>query len=190
MKTKSNWLIVLLVVSFVFLLTASIQLKADDTVICPVSGKEIKKSEAKGTYEYKGKTYYFCCENCKDTFVKDPDKILSQKPGESHSQAEQQEHNTVVDPVCGMKIKKSDATATYEYQGKTYYFCMTGCKDKFVKNPGEYIKSSEEMVACVVTGEKVKKSDAKIREYQGKNYYFCCPGCVEKFDQDPEKYIK
>lgn len=160
MNRKSNFLIVLFAVSLVFSLAATQQPKADDTVTCLVSGKEIKKSEAKGTYEYKGKTYYFCCENCQETFIKDPEKILSQKAGEAHSHAEhqhkqtenetkehkcdscteEQEQNMAVDPVCGMKIKKADAKDTYEYKGKTYYFCMAGCKEKFVKNPEKYIK--------------------------------------------------
>ncbi len=160
MTKRSSLLIILFAVSFVFLLAASQQLKAEDTVKCPVSGKVIKKSEAKGTYEYKDTTYYFCCENCKEAFIKDPEKILNQpspegcsqaehqhqqeehkvQEHEGHSHAEQQVQDTAVDPVCGMKIKKADAKATYEYKDKTYYFCMTECKDKFVKNPEKYIK--------------------------------------------------
>ena len=59
-----------------FVLVAANQLQADETVKCPVSGKEIKKSDAKGTYEYDGKTYYFCCENCKEAFVKELEKYI------------------------------------------------------------------------------------------------------------------
>lgn len=44
----------------------------------------------------------------------------------------------VIDPVCGMKIDKSEAKATSEYKGKTYYFCSEGCKGKFDKGPEKY----------------------------------------------------
>ncbi|MDH4198176.1 MAG: YHS domain-containing protein [Candidatus Aminicenantes bacterium] len=45
----------------------------------------------------------------------------------------------VVDPVCGMSILKSQAKATFEYKGETYYFCSTGCKDRFAKEPETYL---------------------------------------------------
>ncbi len=48
-------------------------------------------------------------------------------------------HHKAVDPVCGMKIKKSEAAATSEYQGKTYYFCNLSCKKAFDQNPQKYL---------------------------------------------------
>ena len=45
----------------------------------------------------------------------------------------------VRDPVCSMKIKKTDAVVTSQREGKTYYFCSQECKDKFKKNPKKYI---------------------------------------------------
>jgi len=44
----------------------------------------------------------------------------------------------VRDPVCKAKIKKTEASATSEYQGKLYYFCSEKCRDKFDKNPDNY----------------------------------------------------
>lgn len=43
------------------------------------------------------------------------------------------------DPVCGMKVKKSEAAAVSEYKGKKYYFCAEGCKEKFEKDPEKYV---------------------------------------------------
>ena len=40
-------------------------------------------------------------------------------------------------PVCGMKVDEKTAEKA-TYQGKTYYFCSTECKDEFNANPGEY----------------------------------------------------
>ena len=43
------------------------------------------------------------------------------------------------DPVCGMTVEEKKAAATAVYQGKTYYFCAVGCKEKFMKNPQQYV---------------------------------------------------
>ena len=43
------------------------------------------------------------------------------------------------DLVCGMKVKKSQATAVSEYKGNKYYFCAESCKEKFDKDPEKYI---------------------------------------------------
>jgi len=181
MKRYSKALVLFFGFILVFTLVAAAQEKAaDDTVTCPVSGKTVKKSEAKGPYVYMGKTYYFCCDGCREAFIKDPEKY-------AHNDAD----NTVMDPVCGMKVKKSEAKATYEYNGKTYYFCMEECLEKFKKDPEKYANTAEEMVTCPVSGEKIKKSEAAGKyEYKGKTYYFCCPNCQEKFVKDPEKYAK
>jgi YHS domain-containing protein len=47
-----------------------------------------------------------------------------------------------IDPVCGMQVDEKSAAATYEYQGKTYYFCAPGCKAAFVKEPEKYLHAS------------------------------------------------
>ena len=43
--------------------------------VCPVSGEEIDK-DTNITYEYKGKTYRFCCPSCVEEFKKDPEKYI------------------------------------------------------------------------------------------------------------------
>ncbi len=199
MSRLTKILLILSVIILAFSLSSLAQQQEDEVVKCAVSGEKIKKSEAKGTYEYKGETYYFCCDNCIESFKKDPEKYIQQKSQDeqvhvhhdTESHMHEQGDDTVVDPVCGMKIKKSDAASTYEYNGKTYYFCMEGCKEKFVKNPEEYAKKDEEKVTCPVMGREITKSEAAASmEYNGKTYYFCCAGCKEKFEKDPEKYTK
>jgi len=44
-----------------------------------------------------------------------------------------------IDPVCGMEVNPKSAAATYEYIGKTYYFCSPGCKASFEKDPEKYL---------------------------------------------------
>jgi len=44
----------------------------------PVCGMEVKKSELKA--DYKGSTYYFCMESCRQRFLKSPDSFLAPTP--------------------------------------------------------------------------------------------------------------
>jgi P-type Cu+ transporter len=40
--------------------------------IDPVCHMEVVEADAAATSEYKGKTYYFCCEGCKEEFDRNP----------------------------------------------------------------------------------------------------------------------
>ncbi len=79
MINRSKILALLVALSFIVVLSGVALQQTEETVTCPVCGKEIKKSEAKVTYEYKGKTYYFCCEKCKEAFIKNPEKSIEKK---------------------------------------------------------------------------------------------------------------
>lgn len=227
MSKKTLLLVIFLVFSVALVMGAVGKGAGEETLKCPVSGKEFTKTDATPKYEYEGKTYYFCCAGCKDKFEKDPEKYIKieenaehahdaehaeqvdhshdSEHAESaqaaeHAHAEQMDHahqahakedGMVVDPVCGMKIKKEDAKVTYEHNGKTYYFCREECKDKFIKEPGKYIRADEDIITCPVSGESFKKSEfTESMDYEGKTYYFCCTGCKDKFEKDPEKYAK
>lgn len=50
-----------------------------------------------------------------------------------------QQDETVVDPVCMMKIKPSDAVATADHSGQTYYFCSEDCAESFREAPEDYV---------------------------------------------------
>jgi len=54
--------------------------KLNEKVKCPVSGEEIKIADASGSYKHGDKTYYFCCDNCEETFKADPDKYTKGCP--------------------------------------------------------------------------------------------------------------
>jgi YHS domain-containing protein len=44
------------------------------------------------------------------------------------------------DIVCGMQVDPKNAAGQSEYQGKRYYFCSLGCKNKFDADPSQYVK--------------------------------------------------
>ena len=50
----------------------------------------------------------------------------------------------VTDPVCGMTIDPEKAAGSSKYEGKTYYFCSTGCEKKFEADPQKYLSGHRE----------------------------------------------
>jgi Cu+-exporting ATPase len=56
--------------------------------------------------------------------------------------AQQKSDDKAMDPVCGMTVVKASAAATYEYKGTKYYFCSTGCKEAFAKEPEKFLKKA------------------------------------------------
>src|SRR5262245_51925776 len=48
----------------------------------------------------------------------------------------------VIDPVCGMTVDPEHAAGSYEYEGKTYYFCNTHCLHRFQKDPQSFLQKT------------------------------------------------
>jgi P-type Cu+ transporter len=44
-----------------------------------------------------------------------------------------------IDPVCGMTVEAARAADSCDYEGKTYYFCSSSCRGKFLSNPARYL---------------------------------------------------
>jgi len=71
------------------------------------------------------------------THVKVPVRALEAKAAIFTAQSGLEE----VDPVCGMRIRLSEAAGFETYNGKTYYFCGMGkCQASFKADPGAYVK--------------------------------------------------
>ena len=70
-----------------------------------------------------------------------------------------------VDPVCKMLVLPESAAASYEYSGKTYYFCMAGCRDKFAADPETYLSEP----GAIATGF----SNSEVRNPQSAIEYTC-----------------
>ncbi|MFQ6094220.1 MAG: YHS domain-containing protein [bacterium] len=111
------------------------------TATCLVMGGQVSKLTAPYS-EYNGVVYYFCCDEDKGKFEKEPKKYIGKSPMklETRGHSEMKMEGTMLsDPVCGMKISTQEAKTT-EYKGKTYHFCSDECKEKFTKTPEKYMK--------------------------------------------------
>ena len=45
----------------------------------------------------------------------------------------------MVDPVCGMEVTAETAAGAWEHDGTVYYFCSTGCLERFRAEPGRFL---------------------------------------------------
>jgi uncharacterized protein len=48
------------------------------------------------------------------------------------------------DPVCGMTVDQKTALRS-EWEGRTYYFCSPGCKERFEADPARYTDGAREL---------------------------------------------
>jgi YHS domain-containing protein/mono/diheme cytochrome c family protein len=44
-----------------------------------------------------------------------------------------------VDPVCKMDVRIAASTPRFDHEGHSYYFCSEMCRDRFAKNPSQYL---------------------------------------------------
>lgn len=57
---------------------------------------------------------------------------------------------THVDPVCGMSVQADAAGGSFDYEGQTFFFCCSGCREKFKSHPEKYLHRTESVEAPVV----------------------------------------
>jgi Cu+-exporting ATPase len=68
-------------------------------------------------------------------------KSLGDKPNSAPQDITQEAPPTatVLDPVCGMEIRREDAAGSYVHEGQEYFFCHPSCLENFRVNPGQYL---------------------------------------------------
>jgi P-type Cu+ transporter len=123
------------------------------------------------------------------------------------------------DPVCGMSVNPETAQAKAEHRGKTFYFCSSGCAQKFALQPGKYVTAgaapataagnpgavaiapSEGRIGLPILAGEAKEKDpvcgmmvepkkaAGKIEHRGKSYSFCSASCALRFAEAPEKFL-
>jgi P-type Cu+ transporter len=66
-----------------------------------------------------------------------------------------------IDPVCGMTVDPQKTPYSYEYEGKTYFFCSSSCRHKFESDPKKYLNPAAPPPPC----EACQKAAAQKVEY-------------------------
>jgi uncharacterized membrane protein YraQ (UPF0718 family)/YHS domain-containing protein len=88
--------------------------------------------------------------------------------------------HAATDPVCGMTVDPSHAPACTHRQGETFYFCSSGCRDKFLARDQPEMEGGGELLDPVC-GMTVTDHDLSGIGPDGATYYFCSEGCREAF---------
>ncbi len=50
------------------------------------------------------------------------------------------DEDLVTDPVCGMRLRRSDAVAQEDHRGHPYYFCTEACRRQFSEEPQRFVR--------------------------------------------------
>lgn len=135
--------------------------------IDPICGMTVDPATAAGHCAYKGVTYYFCAPACLETFKRDPEQALRSKASglitlgkkSSISMMPLPAAQPHLDPVCGMTVRPENAAGSHVHEGKTYYFCSTGCLAKFRQDPSAFLIPPAQRVtkpAVVPPGSRVE----------------------------------
>lgn len=96
----------------------------------PICMMRVDPKKAAGKSVYNKTIYYFCNTRCKELFDKEPVKYEKVLKSRKHQ-----------DPVCRRKYPMNEVAAMQVYGGKQYFFCTTGCKDDFARDPRKYTHS-------------------------------------------------
>ncbi|MEI7592366.1 MAG: permease [Actinomycetes bacterium] len=125
----------------------------EDYAIDPVCGMQVERAMAPATTVFADIDYWFCSDRCCDRFTANPASFVQHRIGDAVAMTRKEDHamtmsdtiesvggelGSAVDPVCGMTIEKSRAAATSEFNGQRYWFCATGCCDRFNADPASF----------------------------------------------------
>src|SRR2546430_3614740 len=93
------------------------------------------------------------------------------------------------DPVCGMTVDPAKAKATAEHARQKYYFCCTGCAQKFQSDPEQYLKPKPALVrigapATVKPNPQAAQTPASPATQKPAAAYVC-PMCLEVRESKP-----
>lgn len=80
----------------------------------------------------------------------------------------------VKDPVCEMDVDAITAKHTYHLNGADYYFCSSGCLQKFKAHPDSYINPKKPAASCC-HGHGYHKPQTQHSVAANENAIYTCP---------------
>ncbi len=109
--------------------------------IDPICGMTVTPETAAAKYEPVdgGEAVYFCAVGCFEKFKRQINTSQPQVVQIGRKPIDEKDLETHRDPVCKMIVKPDSAAASYDYSGKTFYFCAVNCQKKFRQNPAHFL---------------------------------------------------
>jgi hypothetical protein len=152
----------------------------------PVCGMTVDPGQAAAQIERGGQQLYFCSDQCRDRYVRDPQRYGREPTSSSELSAPPGQ----IDPVCGMAVDPGRAAATIDYQGRRFHFCSAQCQNRFQEHPDLFgsMRSlplpadQPEFPIDPICGMSVDPDDpgAKLDFPEG-SVYFCCQPCADTY---------
>jgi P-type Cu+ transporter len=140
----------------------------------PVCGMDVEVDADTPRHDHAGSVYYFCCDGCRAAFAADPGQFLQPADATdgccSHGNEDAHEH---IDPVCGMTVVPEEAAGTHEHAGETYYFCGTGCLQKFRNDPDDWLQGTAAVASAPPGAEYTCPMHLEVRQIGPGT----CPDC-------------
>jgi YHS domain-containing protein/uncharacterized membrane protein len=104
--------------------------------VCPVSGKLADRTK---TTVHEGKLVAFCCDDCKASFIKDPQPHLAKLAQLANPPPGNLGLTKPINAKCPVSGKDVDPAKTSIRDGKVLAFCCDNCKAKFDQDPTPYL---------------------------------------------------
>lgn len=153
---------------------------------CPVSGAPAKKESS---LAYKGRSVYFCCDNCPKAFKADTAKFATKA---NHQLASTGQLTQVACPFSG---EACNPEATVDVAGVKVAFCCEKCQgkanaaeDKIACVFADISKGFTVQTECPVSGKAINIKH-KVK-HEDQDVYFCCDKCPAAFKADPKKFVE
>ncbi|KAB2888070.1 MAG: YHS domain-containing protein [Desulfobulbaceae bacterium] len=152
--------------------------------VCGMKVTDFDQARADGLLtEYQGKTYWFCSDDCKEQFERNPQGFLDKAGMSGAQQPEAHMHSS---PQMQMSPPESQpaAPAPPADQHGDHAASMP------MPAPTE-VQFAEIDPVCgmQVTDLDQARADGLITEYQGKTYWFCSVDCKEQFERNPQGFL-
>jgi Cu+-exporting ATPase len=91
------------------------------------------------------------------------------------------------DPVCGMTVDPDNAAKPWtEYQGEIIRFCNPRCKEKFLANPGAYLRAIDPVSGAVVHKPRARH----MLKFDGLRVYFESEENLRRFEARPDVFAR
>ncbi len=93
----------------------------------------------------------------------------------SHDHAK--ETDTVIDPVCGMRVDPATAKFHSHHQGEEFHFCSAGCQKKFDAEPARYLDAGKKAASTPAAIEPGRQYTCPMHPQIVRDAPGTCPIC-------------
>ncbi len=151
----------------------------------PVCGMPVDATAPGAVLDRRG-GLWFCSPGCRDRFQRDPSRYGQSRGAEATAPR----HTPQTDPVCGMDVVPGVDTLSSAHEGKQFYFCSAGCRDRFLQHPDGFSQlhrldlpsTQQEWPIDPVCGMSVDPEDPGATwDSPTGTVYFCCQPCADDY---------